>query len=441
MARSQGARISYAGFEEKESFIRRLINTCDVPPDIARFGLLGIAGVPRRVGANRNTILLETTGKLFFSADDDTSASTAPSPSAAPGLKFTSSHDPAEIWFHPNRDMALASTAETSIDILRANEDLLGKSLAECCAETVPINTDELPPRMLRHIRSGNGRIALTLPGIAGDSGMGSPRWLGVKGATRERLLASHEMYETAFSSRNIVRATGSCTVSSGSFFMSYAAGFDNRELLPPFIPIQRNSDGVFGLTLRKCVENGYIAHLPWSVQHCPSEGRSWSKQELWDSFSTCRVADILILCINSYDFWPGMSDATNRLRMLGNYLEDLAGLSKNEFEEFLRIRMCQQLSRMVSEIEEQLRANQSKPEYWLADVEKYIECLRFAAVKSDIFAPADLKPLYGPEKAREFMHELVGQVGRLFRLWPHLIAAARELQTKEVNLAFQPSP
>ena len=45
--------------------------------------------------------------------------------------------------------------------------------------------------------------------------------------------------------------------------------GLDNRVLLPPFFPVQRNSDGIFGLMLQKSTWHG-TAFLPSVLLHAP---------------------------------------------------------------------------------------------------------------------------------------------------------------------------
>ena len=44
---------------------------------------------------------------------------------------------------------------------------------------------------------------------------------------------------------------------------MTTCYGFDNRFMLPPFFPVQRNSDGIFGLgMLHRCV-GGWQDSIP----------------------------------------------------------------------------------------------------------------------------------------------------------------------------------
>ena len=79
--------------------------------------------------------------------------------------------------------------------------------------------------------------VTITLQGVVGDSGMGSPRYyLGLQGGSRGRLVASLDAYQSAFRSREVVRAVRRQTVADSPFCMTTCFGFDNRFILPPVL-------------------------------------------------------------------------------------------------------------------------------------------------------------------------------------------------------------
>jgi hypothetical protein len=170
MAWQTNAAIRYAAEPEKNRFARRLAAESSVPPDLIHFALFGEAHCGTTVGANRNALLLDTTGELVFSADDDTLCRIAATPAADDVVTQFSEYDPTELWFFPHRDAALQSVAFVDLDLLSSHESLLG------------------------------GAVAVTLHGLAGDSGMASPRYyLTLGGASRERLTSSLETYRSRF--------------------------------------------------------------------------------------------------------------------------------------------------------------------------------------------------------------------------------------------------
>jgi hypothetical protein len=111
---------------------------------------------------------------------------------------------------------------------------------------------------------------------------MASPRYyLSLAGASRERLIASPNAYRSAFRSREVLRTVRRPTVSAGPFCMTTFLGFDNRLLLPPFFPVQRNADGVFGLVLQKCVNGSHVGFLPSVLLHRPVAPRAFAPDEV----------------------------------------------------------------------------------------------------------------------------------------------------------------
>src|SRR5262249_29491360 len=154
-----------------------------------RFALFGDERCNVSVGANRNCLLLDTLGSLAFSADDDTLCRSAVAPDHEDTALVSSSYDPTEFRFFADRASALDSMTFAAADFLAAHEALLGRAVADVtgCPDS-------------------GGRVALTMPGLAGDSGMGSSRYyLALTGASRERLLASEETYRSALRTRAVV--------------------------------------------------------------------------------------------------------------------------------------------------------------------------------------------------------------------------------------------
>ena len=58
-------------------------------------------------------------------------------------------------------------------------------------------------------------------------------------------------------------------TITDSGYCMALNLGLDNRHLLPPFLPVQRNQDGVFAAVLTLC-GSGCTGFLPWMVLRAP---------------------------------------------------------------------------------------------------------------------------------------------------------------------------
>ena len=66
--------------------------------------------------------------------------------------------------------------------------------------------------------------------------------------------------------------------LSDASFSMLTFWGLDNRDLLPPNVPLNRGQDLVFGQLLWKCFGNAVFGHVPLAVVHDPVPPRRF-----WD--------------------------------------------------------------------------------------------------------------------------------------------------------------
>ena len=268
-----GAQIRYAGRREKNRFAEALARESAVPPKIIRFALFGDDRCALTTGANRNSLLLDTVDTFVLSVDDDTRCRIAAAPDAEDAVAFFSGYDPTEFWYFADRASADASIYFVDVDALRCHEALLGNAVA---------NVDD---------PAANGRVAITLHGLVGDPGMNSPRYyLGMSGPSRERLVASPDAYRSAFRSREVLRTVRRPTVSAGPFCMTTFFGFDNRLALPPFFPVQRNADGIFGLVLQKCVEGSHVAFLPSFLQFFCIDQSTRGRSQLMTSGRTREV-------------------------------------------------------------------------------------------------------------------------------------------------------
>ncbi len=427
-----GATIRHAGRREKDLYAAALAKEAGVDPETLAFALADPEGCGFTPGANRNALLLDTVGEMFVSLDDDTLGTPcAPPMTPSPGLMLTSEADLTESWFHPDRDSALRAAPPVEKDLLGLHEELLGRDPASAAAGTADFGT--IDARFLRRLRAGDGRVALTQMGTAGDSALGSHgSFLSLGGPSRDRLLASEAAYRAALSSREVVRAVNRLTVTHRPHLMTTAAGFDNRSLLPPFMPVTRNEDGVFALTLRKCSETALFGTLPWVIPHVPPTGRAM----LPDAVTRLDFNDILVSCLSSLE--PGFfkPEGADRFALMGRHIAELAGLPAREFRNFLLRIDWLRLSRGIQGLERQIAHFKGEPAWWAADVQKLIDQSRQALTGGDHIVPLDLSGGRDAAAAGALAQRLVARFGRLLEAWPALVAAARTLRARGIRLS-----
>jgi hypothetical protein len=131
---------------------------------------------------------------------------------------------------------------------------------------------------------------------------VGSPIYfLSLHGPSRARLLSSETVYRRALARQQVLRAVTRPTVSDATFCMALNLGVDNRELLPPFTPVQRNQDGVFARILHACFQGGLFGFLPWAVLHQAPSTRWLCPDDFWRMAAQVSTGQILEALVGSF--------------------------------------------------------------------------------------------------------------------------------------------
>jgi hypothetical protein len=235
-------------------------------------------------------------------------------------------------------------------------------------------------------------------------------------GGTRERLLSSENAYRSAFSSREVLRTVPHPTIGRSAALATTVVGLDNRCVLPPFPPSQRNEDGVFGLLTRLCVPAAYSAWLPPALAHLPPP-RTFPEGAHLDSARGVRLSEVVIALLTGGTFHASLSG-------VGAYLVETASLSAPEFEEALRHAVALLASRRASVLHTTL-GQAGLPDYARADITTYLERAARAVLQPDHWLPLDLDPTLD---RRSYLRDWLRRYGELCRAWPALRAASVEI-------------
>ncbi|HVS39390.1 MAG TPA: hypothetical protein VMS17_27785 [Gemmataceae bacterium] len=207
---------------------------------------------------------------------------------------------------------------------------MLGPSGAGCANGA---DVSKARPGLLAKLERG-GRVLVAAAGIAGHSGMSSSLYfLSLEAASRTRLLRSEETYRRALPHHQVLRTATRPTLCDGAFCMALNVGLDNRRPLPPFLPVQRNQDGVFGALVRVCRGDGFFGFLPGAVPHIPPAPRPLSPDDLWRDAAALRAGQIVLGLIRSIAAPTGQT-------AVGRALAEWGALPAADFDELLRIRV-----------------------------------------------------------------------------------------------------
>lgn len=436
-----GAEIYYAGLEEKVHFAKTLTDEAGLPSDVVNFAFFDTEDCGYSAGANRNALLIHTVGDMVVSVDDDTVCQLSASPNIRDRLAFFSGLDPTEFWFFPDREMTLRSASFVDKDFLATHEELLGKSFGARLSEVngfTELIFNGANPNFIRDLKTGRGEILITFNGLVGDSGLVEHEaYLYLDGRSRERLTRSEADYTSAQTSREVLRVANQPSVSASAWCMTTALGYDNRTLLPPFMPVGRNQDGLFSFVLQKCFQNSYTAHLPWAILHTPVQKRLYARDHFKYSGTKTRINDFIMACVLTFNSLPGVTDKKEKLRALGTYLMDVGSLEKPDFEHFMRLQLWRNMSNYASLLENQLRIHKKSPDYWVKDVEDSLSSVREAILKKEFIVPHDLIDKHGFEGARNLAPRLIFKFGQLLYYWPDMIEATKSFRLRNKRLGI----
>lgn len=418
LSREYSATLSVTGRAERESFVTALAKESGVDRPVVEFAVLGDERCPITTGSARNTLLLETVGSSYLLVDDDSVCRMARTPDAQPGLSFSSVRDPTSFWFFANRDETIARAPFEDVDFLGVHERMLGRDIGGLCGGQL-LNLDDAMPSFEARLRDHAGRVRMSMAGILGDSGIGSSAYVTVNEQSRERLVTSEEAYLAAVESRQVLRAVSTMTVSEGTHCMAGNLGIDNRKLLPPFIPVQRNSDGKFAMLLRACFPDAYSGHLPYAGLHDPVAARSHSYKQWLEDVRRVRFTDLVTYSLAMAPERAAWLPPEAALQRLGAHLSDLAQAPTAEFFEQFRLHLWK------TRAERPKPDDSGCPEFYARRRQEFRETLAEAVVSPRYFVPRDLNGGGSEDEVRELTRELIGKIGKVIEAWPAIIAAA----------------
>lgn len=442
--RGLGATVLYAGREEKEHYARALARRAQVPQAIADYALFREAPFKYSAGANRNALILATAGRAIFAADDDTIAEPGLPPVKNKGLRVGARIDPAELWFFPDRKSALRSIEPAELDLFGLHEATLGRDAAslfvrEGRSVTVDGAREEVLLR-LRGLKSGRGRVRMTLPGLAGDCGWGVPfgywgapmGYLLVRGNSHQRLVKSEAAYRAACTSREIVRAVDRISLSDETYSMATFMGVDNRVLMPPHVPVLRGQDIIFGAMISAAHDDAFFAHLPHVMVHSPLEARAYWPGEVLRSASGFDATKLLVNLVRELEL-DASNDPAERIRRMGQELVDLAKRPEHELFARVKVQSDAHNARFLGMIERAIIDQGAGAPFWAAELARYAELLREAEKRPDYLLPLDLVTLAGDAAgAKLLLQRVLRQFGELSIAWPAMMDAARDLRLGE---------
>ena len=437
LSKEFGAEFFHLEGQDVHEFVALLTSRSGLPLDTVKFALLGDSEFPVAIGCNRNILLLSAIDEVLLQADDDSICRVTASPELKDGLSFTSEYDPTNFWFLSEEESDRLESRFSVQDFFALHEQLLGKHPGRCINQfgMDNVNVDQAAIGLLRRACLEKDKVVATSVGLGGDSGIGAANpFLRLDGLTRGRLVRSEKDYRFTMSAQRILRCANNATISDGAFLSGVNIGLDNRELLPPFLPVQRNEDGVFASLIRAC-SVGFLGYLPHMIMHIRTQRWNSDSEELVKRAVRSRSGDIVEMIVANYRQLPDRRDASRNMDSFGQWMMDWGRAPLAEFEEMVRMALSQLLSRNLFIYEARLKKYGGYPAYWSEDVKRCMAAMQRGLTEDNLVVASDLLEIFPADVARVKLQELVFRFGELVKTWPQLRQAARDLRNSGFEL------
>ena len=315
-------------------------------------------------GLARTLCLLLSVGRRALVMDDDVLCQAMLAPHAAEGLLFGDRGR--EVEFYASEEEALARTTRAGFDPLAGHARCLGMTLAQAIRE---LGFDGLGPEELQGANTayldlwdGDSPVLVTQSGSLGDPGTPDNDWLyTLDTSSARRLMAAPGMLEAARLNRHYWR--GQPRPSFGKLaVISQVTGLDNSRLLPPYFPVYRGEDHLFGAMVEYLHPRAAVLDYPWCVPHFPLDGRpGHSDHAPADGRASVRPGKIVT---DRTNYRSGIT-AETRLQGLAQFILELAQTSDQGLLTLYRAEAAEARAGKAARLEAILRDGLVRPAPW----------------------------------------------------------------------------
>ncbi len=378
-AATHGVKLRYFGNEEQEHTLRQLHAQLPEHAEGINF-LLGRyednPAIPS-YGRTRNWGLLLGSGRKLVLIDDDILFQRVRPATDEHDTEITSLPR-AATFFNTDGEWEKLLDTRHPDPTTGTFQQALGATLSDTLSLT---KEDALSQNALRNLYpsdfpriTADSRVLLTACGYAGDPGTASNVWIyQLPADCRQQLFESEQEYQQHISARNTWLGSFGHTFRNQCTLMSAVTGIDNTQLTPPFFPLFRNEDLLFGVMLHSLHPEGLFLDNPWAVPHLPAEHRQWEKElalkpQNYGLLDFCSDA----LLINAPAFPADSPD--QRLSECAGFFSSLCQLSNKALEEKIAEQTLGLRATQITRLSKILSESQEAPEFWKQDLQRIIQ-------------------------------------------------------------------
>jgi hypothetical protein len=415
----------YVGREEKLRLVEKFKHA-EIPIEVSFFGLYGNPDVSFRAGANRNCLMLSCAGSKYLSCDDDVIWDVRDIRKGEQNIQIRQHvHSALETWFYQSRSLALDAAPKASADLIAAHEALIGAHLTHIAERRNlhrSLHIDHVGPKSFNHLLDGVGRVLITMSGIIGDSGMPNefPFFLAT-GEMRRRFLEVWNGKTQKQRSREVMRGVAHPVIGAGGpIATTTVTGWDARDLLPPFLPVARGEDGVYGYLLRKCYPEGYIGHVPFAVFHAADPSRVYGALP-----ASSTIAQIVAAVLEAWGD-VATADPAQRMKLIGRHLVEFGIAAVEDFESAVLKTLRLNAIEVIAACEKLLEQHSYSPEEWANGIKTWMTALKANLQQKHAAVPLEFAGYNAPLEALRRVQQILVQFGHLLQWWPAMVCEAQ---------------
>ena len=271
--------MQYFGAEEAKRFTDALIEDNPTQEDAIRFLVDRERWKSEKsYGLARNYCLLLSVGCRAIVMDDDFICATMASPHKTDGLAFVTADR--DVDFYRNPEDLLARSTPLEFDPLSCHAQCLGLNMGQAIRK---LGKNEVTPADLNGAGSSylnlwgpESRVLVTQNGTLGDTGSRKNDWIYfVQSKAAKRLMDFPGGLTGALTSGNYWMGNP-CPSFTKMSVMSQVTGLDNTQLLPPYFPVFRGEDYLFGAMTEYLHPHAAVLNYDWCVPHLPVDQRQY---------------------------------------------------------------------------------------------------------------------------------------------------------------------
>ncbi len=366
-------------------------------------------------GLARNLALLLSCGRRLVMLDDDTICDVFEPGRPRPEISI--SNQPRDADFFASEHEWLGQRQALNPDPINRHMQCLGLTMSEAIDK---LGQGNLKPAGLANASPGTSNNTW-LPDMSPES--------------IRHMLASEQKVHQALNTRMVW--TGRL---QPHFIarpnMSQITGVDNREMLPPYLPIVRGEDRLFGNMLNFLFPNDVSLDYPWAIPHLPMPAREWSdKDRVFTQGSS--FPHYFTDRIQSLGFQCQVEGAEARLADLANWFKNLSATPAEKLFENHRDLNLRSISEQLKHLNELLEAAGNAPAEWKDYLQQGISQLgaSLGAVSSNDLPVTGQPAFFEGDELIRFWQTTWGEFAVALEAWPAIRAAAkRQLQAQTVS-------